>query len=224
MFSSTSSNLGQKQFTLLPEGVIGMARIMVKEIKTAKSGNDYLDVEYVLLNGEHENRRIYGMLGDPWEAASEGDEKAERMKAMTIGQTTRILEACGLVTLGDEESYAGWNEANLQAFAEAIQGRDVPVRVGIQKGKDGYEDKNTIREFGSPSPTSNGFALFQQVQAGLEVFDKKWNTQGGATGAASGAPAAKPAGVPGATAARPAVPAKAAAAKSAAPSWLKKAQ
>lgn len=212
MFSPQSSNQGGG-FTLIPENTIAPAILTVKAIKTSKAGSDYLDIMLTLADGEHVGRKVYSMLGNPWGYGADSglDEAAKKMKALTIGQTTRLLESVGAVDPEAPESYAAWNEADLASLVEAIEGKEVTIRIGIKKGTGGYEDKNVIREYGSPSPQSNGHSLFQQVKAGVEVYERNWGIQHGEKPQASsaGSPAVK----------RPAAaPAKAASG----PAWLKK--
>ena len=76
----------------------------------------------------------------------------------------RMLEAAGLVTVGNEESYGRF--PTIQDVINALNGQTVAIKVGIKKGTDGHADKNSVTDYYSPNPDSGYADKFKQVMAG----------------------------------------------------------
>jgi hypothetical protein len=85
---------------------------------------------------------------------------------MGIGAITRILESRGVFNYEDPASYEQFNSGDFGQIIEALNGTEVVIKVGIDKGKDGRADRNSISDWGSPNPSSNGHRLWNQAQEG----------------------------------------------------------
>jgi hypothetical protein len=191
MFNAQSTNVGSTEMELIPKGTVAQAILVVKERKNSQStGGDYVSIELAIQGGQYNNRRVFGMLCNPFDA-----NNSEVWRQMGIGAITRILESKGVFNPEHPESYEQFNDGEFANIMDAINGAGVVIKVGIDKGKDGRADRNSIADWGSPNPASNGHKLWAQATEGS-------------------APA--PAPVP---AAKAAAPAAAAAGKK--PAWLK---
>jgi hypothetical protein len=82
---------------------------------------------------------------------------------MGIGAITRILESRGVFNYADPASYEQFNNGDFNQIIEALNGAEVVIKVGIDKGKDGRADRNSISDWGSPNPSSNGHKLWSQA-------------------------------------------------------------
>jgi hypothetical protein len=205
-FSPESSNSGSTAFDLIPANTIAKSIFVVRDIKTGQaSGARYLDCELVLQGGQYDNRRIFTVVCDPWD-----ENTSEKAREMAIGAITRLMEQTGVFKPEDPSTYAALDNANIQDVAVRLQGKHVAFVVGIQKGKDGYADKNTVRDWASPNSSSSGYKIYEAAMSGATALG----------GAKQAAPAAF-----GQTAPRPArtfaAPQEAPAA-AATPAWLKK--
>ncbi len=198
-FSPESSNSGSSAFDLIPANTLAKAILVVRDIKTGQtSGARYLDVELVIQGGQYDNRRVFTVVCDPWD-----EHTSDKARTMAIGGITRLMEQTGVFKPEDPSTYAALDNASIQDVAVRLQGKHVAFVIGIQKGKDGYSDKNTVKDWASPNPSSSGFKIYEAAMSGVTTM---------------GAPAAAPAafGAPAAPAPRPVAPA------AATPAWLKK--
>jgi hypothetical protein len=159
MFNAQSTNVGSTEMELIPKGTVAKAVLVVKERKSSQStGGDYLSIELVIQGGQYNNRRVFGMVCNPFDEAN-----SEVWRQMGIGAITRILESRGVFNYEDPASYEQFNSGDFNQIIEALNGAEVVIKVGIDKGKDGRADRNSISDWGSPNPSSNGFKLWNQA-------------------------------------------------------------
>jgi hypothetical protein len=162
MFNSQSTNVGSTEMELIPKGTVAKAILVVKERKSSQStGGDYLSIELVIQGGQYNNRRVFGMICNPFD-----ENNSEVWRQMGIGAITRILESKGVFNYEDPESYEQFNSGDFNQIIEALNGAEVVIKVGIDKGKDGRADRNSIADWGSPNPASNGHKLWLQATDG----------------------------------------------------------
>jgi hypothetical protein len=186
MFSPTSSQ--QDAIALIPQGTLCVANLGVRAIKNSKStGAQYLDVELTVLSGEYQGRKIFDMIMDPFDAnASDGGRK------MGLLALTRICEAIGIFNPTDEASYTRYNNpgTTIQNVIGDVEGRKVAVRVKVEKGTDGYADKNKVGEWLTPNPNSgSGFKGWNELVNGHQPTTRATAFAAPAAAApASGAP------------------------------------
>lgn len=184
MFSPTSSQ--QEAISLIPQGTLCKAHLTVRAIKNSKSsGAQYLDIELTITDGDYAGRKIFDMIMDPFcPNASDGGRK------MGLLALTRICEAGGLFKPADETSYTRYNApgATIQDVIRDIDGGKLGIRVKVEKGTDGYADKNKVGEWLTPNPNSgSGYKGWTELISGNQPATRS---------AAFAAPAAPASGAP----------------------------
>lgn len=186
MFSPTSSQ--QDAIALIPQGTLCKAILTVRSIKNSKSsGAQYLDIEVTVTDGEFAGRKIFDMIMDPFcPNASDGGRK------MGLLALTRICEAGGLFKPADESSYTRYNApgTTIQDVIRDIDGGKLGIRVKVEKGTDGYADKNKVGEWLTPNPNSgSGYKGWTELISGNQPASRATAFAGQAAAApASGAP------------------------------------
>ena len=175
---------------LIPKGQLAWAIINYRGYKNSNSGGGYLDVELVIDDDQpFARRKIWEMIGDPHNPGN-----SEGYRDMGARAITHILEAA---RGAGPENPAGYQlPGDAPAAYQALHGLRVPIKIKIEEGKDGYEDKNKVAEWLTPNPQSKSHKAYKQLLAGV------YNTNAGAVqpsvqptmfgGAASAQPAAMP--------------------------------
>ena len=166
LFNPTS---GQGQaYDLIPNGTLANVIVKVREIKNSKEPNatgkcgQYFDLELTVADGPLARRKFFDKIMNP---LHEGNTDAGRQ--MGVVAITRIFESLGFFNPADPATYEQiQDDTPAENIGQAIDGRTVGVKVKIDKGKDGYEDKNVVAEWLSPNPNSGGFKNWQKLQAG----------------------------------------------------------
>jgi len=143
---------------LIPRGTLCEVMLNIKEVKNSKeTGGSYLNCELTVLSGPFEKRKIFTLIPDVWD-----QRNSEKWRDMGKVPIVRLAESCGLFTTAQPESYAQFNGAtDIMPIAQRIQGARVVIRVGLEKGKDGNQDKNSVDEWGTPRPDSDGNKIFK---------------------------------------------------------------
>jgi hypothetical protein len=116
----------QGSFELLPEGLYRMVSDDAN-IKTTKSGTgEYVAVEFLIRQGDYENRKIFHNF----------NIKNDNKTAVDIG-------------LGQLKNLMRCGGRNVEKFDSVSDILDITVMgmVKIQKGKDGFPDRNVIAYF-----------------------------------------------------------------------------
>ena len=134
----------QSPSSLIPKGQLAWAIVHVKGIKNnTTTGSRSLELELTLDEGQpYAKKKIWPYVGDPHHAAN-----TENYRQMGMLAITRMLE-CG--------RNAGPNNPDgykINAY-EDLNGLRVAIKIGIEPGSDGYEDKNKVAEFLTPNPAS----------------------------------------------------------------------
>lgn len=198
---------------LIPAGTLAWAWLVLRpfnldqgliETPSKSSDNQYLDVELTITDGPFSKRKLWDMIGVA------GTEKYVQAGHAAIRHILEVGRGAG------PTNPAGYQINDYTAIDQI----KVAVKVTIEKGKDGHEDKNRVRYL-SPNPASDTCADFKRLLAGDTA--PKTNTPAAAAapaanawgGPAPAAPAAQPAAAPAAQPA-PAAPATG----TAKPSWL----
>jgi len=113
---------GGNDFDLMPDGWY-KARVNDSESKTSKAGNNFIKWEFLIEGPSHAGRKV-------WDNMVLNNEFAlKRLKAMAI--------ACGFL-----------EDTNL-ADSEELHGKLLQIKLGVEEGKDGYDDKNKVVAFRS---------------------------------------------------------------------------
>ena len=160
MFSSKDSVGQNNNIGLIPDKTMAKAVINIRGIKDSqKTGSRYLDCEFTLVGGENNGRKVWSIVMDPTHEANN-----EVSKDMGKKFLVRMLEASGLVTVGDEASYGRF--ASLLDIINALSGQTVVIKIGIKAGTGGFADKNSVTDFLSPNPESGTSENFKKVMGG----------------------------------------------------------
>lgn len=131
---------------LIPEGTIALAVMTLRPggfgddgfiAKSKSSGNDMLDAEFTVAGGPFERRKV-------WKYFSLGGDAV----SITRSQLRAALESAFNIDPGDM-SDAAMGRRSVPSYG-SFDGLTVCIKVGIEKGKDSYPDKNVIRAFITP--------------------------------------------------------------------------
>jgi hypothetical protein len=180
-----SGHAGQtSDFDLLPKGLLVWANLNVRGLKTSATPSRYLDVELTVDQGQpYAGRKLWDVIGDPY-----FNGNTEGFRKMGTIAITRILECGG----AGPNNPAGYQLPPAPEGYQALDGRRVAIKVGIEAGKDGHDDKNRVAEWLTPNPASqSGYKGFERLSKGDHGLQQP--TGGGAAngfGGAAAAPAA----------------------------------
>jgi len=123
----------------------------------SKSGFEYLSMELTVLSEPYARRKIFQNVG--MGGTTEGHEKAAQISRSLL---RGILESSRGIKTEDESELAR-KARRINSFLELIS-MEFAVEVGIEKGKDGYEDKNNIKRTITPE-----HAQYSKVMGGESV-------------------------------------------------------
>ena len=189
-------------FSLVPDGTKAFGILKIRPagpggqpedwIAVSKSSDaQYLDCELTICEGPFNKRKIFTKIGVA------GSEKY-------INSGRSAIRA--LLEVGRGASPANMNAYKINSYGD-LDGLKVAFEVKIEKGTDGYQDKNDVRTWLTPDPGAAGIS--KKFQALVAAAQAGYPAQAGAsTGApATAAPAwagTPPAAQQSATAATPA--------------------
>jgi len=144
-------------FDTIPNGQLAWAILQVKGVKSSASGGQYIDCELTIDQGQpYAGRRVFEMIGNPFH---QGNSEAYRQMGMIA--ITRILEAGRGAGPNNPAGY------KLNDFAELSNLR-VAIKIGVEAGKDGHDDKNRVSEWLTPNPASqSGHKHYQKLVQGI---------------------------------------------------------
>lgn len=202
-----SAQIEERDYDLIPKGTLLWAVINLKGVKSSNSSTSkYLDMELTIDDGQpYARRKIFVKVGDPnWQGNS------EEYRKMGYGAIRRILEAAFGAHPSNPQSYLVIPDPTYHV----LHGKRVAVKVTIEKGKDGYEDKNSV-EFLSPHSSVKSVAkAFEDLKAGKHMAEGAANQSGNQSANQSAGQPAQQGGFFGQNAA------VGAAAPASGPSWL----
>lgn len=143
-------------FDTIPNGQLAWATLNVKGVKDSTSGGKYLDVELTLEQGQpYGGRKVFDRIGDPNHPGN--SDKYKQMGSIAI---TRILECGRGAGPNNPEGY------KITSYAD-LTGLRVAVKLKIEEGTDGHDDKNRVGEWLTPNPQSqSGHKFYQKLVAG----------------------------------------------------------
>lgn len=146
---------------LIPANTLAFATFKVQSLKNSKnSGGRYASIE-LILHGQFENRRVFDMIADPADT-----KNSEAWRKMGMASLQHALEAAGIFDPAKPESYGRFAGGGLVDILQALDGKRVAFKVGVEKGTDGHQDKNRVVTYLSPNPVSSTFKQYQQLLAG----------------------------------------------------------
>jgi hypothetical protein len=202
MFSFSPETKYESPNSLIPTGTIAFAMLAVRKIKNSNTtGGEYADLELTLV-GQFEGRKVWPMVANPAD-----QRNGEKWRQMGMAAIQHACEACGLFNPAQPESYNRFANATFIDVLTQLDGKRVAVKIGIEKGTDGHQDKNKVVDWISPNPNSAGKKAWDALVSGASSASQPVQQGGFMLNAA--APAAAPA---------PAAPA--AVVSGSAPDWL----
>lgn len=153
-FSGTAG--AGSDFDTIPKGQLAWAMLNVRGVKASGSGGGYLDCELTLCDGQpYAGRKVWEMIGDPNNAGN--SEKYRQMGRIAI---TRILECGRGAGPHNPDGY------KINNYAE-LSGLKVAIKIGVEPGEGGHDDKNRVADWLTPNPASqSGHKYFQKLVAG----------------------------------------------------------
>lgn len=209
-------NQGQS-VDLIPAGTLLLTTITdIKVSHSKKSGGKMAQFEFTVARGPFERRKIWKYVGDPAD-----DKNSEKWRQMCLADLQHMLESCGVFNPADPSSYASFANASFEQVLQALEGKPVAIVASIEKGTDGNDDRNGVKQILSPNPNGRTHKKYDQVRNNEDL-----NAPGPAAPAAQASfgnfgaqpsvqnEASQPAGA--GTASQPAAPSAA----SNAPAWL----
>lgn len=130
---------------LIPEGTISLAVMQLRSggygeggfLARSKAGEDMLDVEFTLYGGQYDRRKVWKYMSF-----------SEKAAPVTKSQLRGALESAHCIRSDDMTDKAA--AARRVASYGDFNGMMVCIKIGIEKGKDGYADKNILRAFVTP--------------------------------------------------------------------------
>jgi hypothetical protein len=177
MFDQNSGASGSNQTQLIPHGTLAFAVIKVTGVKKSKrTGGEYANLELTISDGEYARRKVWTVIMNPQDPANVDDVKRAEGKPdgakMGLVALTRIFEAAGVFT-NDPRSYQKFNGATFVEILQHIEGLTAGIKVKVAKGNDGYDDKNEVAEFLSPSPASGSTQNWNKLVGGATAQDAR---------------------------------------------------
>jgi hypothetical protein len=136
----------QREGGLIADGTIAPVHLTIRPgnageggwLKRSKDGGSMaLDCEFTVVEGPFARRKFWSLF--TVEGSTEGHQKAAEISASRI---RAILESAYGVR-PDDESDAAKSKRRLNSWGDLNDVRFV-AKIGIEKGKDGYKDKNTL--------------------------------------------------------------------------------
>lgn len=184
MMDFSGSAGAASNYDALPAGLLVFAILNVKGVKSTAKGGAYIDCELTVAEGQpYAGRKIFDMIGDPQNGGN-----SEAYRQMGTVAITRILECRG----------AGPNNPQGYQIAsyDQLSGTKVGIKVSVEAGTGGHDDKNRVGEWLTPNPASGsgnkGWVKLVANDHGITAQPAAQPAQGGFGGFAGGA-AAQPA-------------------------------
>ena len=138
---------------LMPDNTIAPVRLSMRGEKTTNAGDArMLDCEFVITAGEFARRRFWGLMM----VTSNGSAGHDKAVEITMSKVRAMLESAYGVSPSDESESAF--EARKLADWQDLDGLEFVAKIGIEKGTQGYSDKNVLKSAVTPdSPDYKGF-------------------------------------------------------------------
>lgn len=217
MFNFAPDQNQRSAIELIPPGTPLLCLVTVESFGISKtSGGRNCKICLTVSRGPYERRKIWTWISDP------NDEKnSAEGRQMSLANMQHMLESCGIFDPSNRESYARYASVPpsdvFQAIMRDLDGKHVAIKVKIEKGTDGYEDRNALQTILSPNPNGRTAKAYEDVKNGLDTQVQKpaasaFGQPAAQSGFGFGTQAAAPAA---ATASQPE------SSQSAAPGWLK---
>lgn len=181
----------QREGGLIPDNTIAIVQMNVRPgsageggwLKRSKDGSsNAIDAEFTVVEGQHAKRKFWKLF--TVEGSTEGHARASEISA---SQLRGILESARGVR-PDDESDTAKTARRLNSWGD-LDGLRFIAKIGIEKGKDGYKDKNTL--YAAITPDRKDWVKVEQV-----AQQSSFAPVGNAAATVAAQTAAKPAGKP----------------------------
>lgn len=148
---------------LIPNGVLLWAIMTFKGMKNSdKTSGAYGELEFTVYDGQpFARKKVWDMVCDP-----DDTRNSEQWRQTGMASLTRMLESAGFADPNNPESYTRLNGYTCEQILTALDGKRVAIRVKIEVGTEGYQDKNKIGDFLTPNVKSSGYKNYVKLMAG----------------------------------------------------------
>lgn len=154
-------NQGQS-VDLIPAGTLLLTTITdIKVSHSKNSGGKMAQFEFTVARGPFERRKIWKYVGDPAD-----DKNSEKWRLMCLADLQHMLESCGVFNPADPSSYARFANASFEQVLQALEGKPVAIVASIEKGTDGNDDRNGVKQILSPNQNGRTHKKYEQVRNG----------------------------------------------------------
>lgn len=136
-------------FDLIPDGAFAPMRMTIRPgnvgdggwlTQSKSSDAQYLSAEFVILEGEYAKRKFWGNLTV---SGGKVDEKgASKGGNITKATLRAIIESARGIDPSDESDHG--KKARIVSGYDFFNGVEFIGQIGIEKGRDGYKDKNKL--------------------------------------------------------------------------------
>jgi hypothetical protein len=142
----------QRSGEMIPDGTIAPVHLTIRPgnsgeggwLKRSKAGDsEALDCEFTVTEGPHAKRKFWTLF--TIQGTTEGHQKAGEISASRI---RAIIESVNGIR-PDDESEGARNRRRISSWGD-LDGVRFVAKIGVEKGKDGYKDKNTLAEVITP--------------------------------------------------------------------------
>lgn len=142
----------QRSGDIIPDGTIAPVHLTIRPgnsgeggwLKRSKAGDsEALDCEFTITEGPHAKRKFWSLF--TIQGTTEGHQKAGEISASRI---RAIIESVNGIR-PDDESENARARRRITSWGD-LDGVRFIAKIGVEKGRDGYKDKNTLAEVITP--------------------------------------------------------------------------
>lgn len=173
MFNFAPDQNQRSPIELIPPGTPLLCVVSVESIGISKStGGRNAKICLTAIRGPYERRKIWSWISDP------NDEKhSQEGRQMSLANMQHMLESCGIFDPSKPETYGRYASVApdhvFQTIMRDLDGKHVAIKVKIEKGTDGYEDRNAVQAILSPNPNGRTAKAYDEVKAGADTKVQK---------------------------------------------------
>lgn len=139
----------------IPNGALLWVIVNVRAVKPTQKGGAYIDIELTVDDGQpYARRKIWTKVGDPMNMGN-----SENYRQMGMVAVSRMLEAGRGAGPNNPGAY------HINQYTD-LSGLRVPIKVKVEPGQNGYDDKNDVAEWLTPNPQSGCAKLYQRLTSG----------------------------------------------------------
>lgn len=159
-FSPTTNQ--QPKAPLIPSGAMSFGIVEVTGVKYSKgTGGEYANIKVTLVDSPWERRTVLAMICNPSD-----NNNSEGWRKQGLAALQHCFEAAGVFNPAQPDTYARFANASFADILRELDGKRIAIKVSIEKGGEGYDDKNGVREYLSPNPVSGTHKSWQKLVAG----------------------------------------------------------